>query len=249
MSKFQLTDKSKLWIKRICVIVSFAACLLAMWFVGKPLVTYIREPERFREWVNSQGLWGRLAYIGMTVLQILLAFIPGEPFEIAGGYAFGAVEGTGLCLLGIFIGSMLTFLLVRLFGMKIAEVFFSKEKLQNLKFLKTSEKKEMLFLIIYMIPGTPKDILGYYAGLTDMSWGTWALIAFFGRIPSVITSTIAGSKLGDKDYFTAIIIFAITLFISLLGLLAYNKTVNRHKEKNTAANAQDTPETDKEEKE
>lgn len=246
MKKIRLTDKNKLRIKRICVIVSFVLCLLVMWKIGKPLVKFASEPELFRQWVDNKGIWGRLAYIGMTVLQVLLAFIPGEPFEIVGGYAFGPVEGTVLCLIGIFIGSSLTFLLVRLFGMKIAEVFFPKEKLQSLKFLKTSQKKEILFLIIYILPGTPKDMLGYYVGLTDMTYGTWALISFFGRIPSVITSTLGGSKLGEKDYFSALIILIITLAISLAGLLIYKKICEKHQSrKQNKENANDTDKGDR----
>ena len=38
--------------------------------VGRPLVKFASEPEKFRIWVDSNGFWGRLAYIGMMILQI-----------------------------------------------------------------------------------------------------------------------------------------------------------------------------------
>ena len=66
--------------------------------VGRPLVRYVSEPESFRLWVNAHGAMGRLAYALIVIFQVFLALIPGEPFEILGGYAFGAVEGTLLCL-------------------------------------------------------------------------------------------------------------------------------------------------------
>jgi hypothetical protein len=46
--------------------------------------------------VDSKGVWARIAYMGMVIIQVMIALIPGEPFEIAAGYAFGALEGTVL---------------------------------------------------------------------------------------------------------------------------------------------------------
>ena len=78
------------------VLAMAAICLMA----GKPMLALLSDPERFRDWVDERGLWGRAAFVGMMSLQIIAAMIPGEPLEIAAGYAFGAAEGTALCLLG-----------------------------------------------------------------------------------------------------------------------------------------------------
>ena len=78
------------------------------------------------------------------------------------------------------------------------------------------------------MPGTPKDMLCYFAGLTDMKPGVWALISSLGRIPSVITSTIGGDALGTKNYWFAIGVFAVTLLFSAVGLLLYNYICKKH---------------------
>lgn len=80
-------------------------CVLACSLLGAPILRLVSDPESFRRWVDGHGFWGRLAYMGMVILQICAAFIPGEPLEIAGGFAFGAVEGTLLCLAASAIGS------------------------------------------------------------------------------------------------------------------------------------------------
>ena len=77
------------------VLAMAAICLMA----GKPMLALLSDPDRFRDWVDERGLWGRAAFVGMMSLQIIAAMIPGEPLEIAAGYAFGAAEGTALCLL------------------------------------------------------------------------------------------------------------------------------------------------------
>ena len=200
-------------------------CLL----IGRPLLHYAAEPEAFRLWVEQHGLLGPLAYMLMVIVQVIVAMIPGEPLEILGGYAFGAVEGTLLCLLGGTIGSVIVFALVRHFGMKLVDAFFSREKLREIRFLQRSSRRNYLFLLIFMIPGTPKDLLCYFAGLTDMKWPELVLICSLGRLPSVITSTVGGNALGEESYVLAIVVFAVTLGISMAGLMIYNHVCKRNK--------------------
>ena len=216
--------------------VLFAAALIAALLliaalgvlVGVPLVRFASEPEHFRDWVDARGIWGRLAYIGMVLFQILIALIPGEPFEIVGGYAFGAVEGTLLCLAASTAGSILVFLLVRRFGMRLVGVFFSRDKLNSLRFLRSTPKRDFLFLLIFMLPGTPKDLLSYFAGLTDIRFPVWLLICSFGRIPSIITSIVGGDALGEGNYTYSILVFAVTLAVSGVGLFVYNQICLKH---------------------
>ena len=67
---------------------------LVCWFVGEPFLQLVSEPEQLRAWVKAGGPWAKLAFVGMMALQIVIAFIPGEPLEIGAGYAFGPIEGT-----------------------------------------------------------------------------------------------------------------------------------------------------------
>ena len=106
-----------------------------------------------------------------------------------------------------------------------------REKLEKLKFLQSSPKRDALFWLIFTVPGTPKDLLCYFAGLTDLSWGKWLLLCTVGRLPSVLTSTIGGSALGVKDYQFAILVFAVTLAVSGVGLLIYRAVCRRHERK------------------
>lgn len=221
-----MTRRQLVGIAVVCIAV--VASALIMWLVGAPLVRFASEPEKFRAWVDGHGFGGRIAYIGMVIFQVVIALIPGEPFEIAAGYAFGAVEGTLLCILASTLGSVAVFLLVRRFGVRLVEVFFSKDKLKSVRFLKSTPKRDMLFLIIFMIPGTPKDLLSYVAGLTDIRFPVWLMICSLGRIPSIITSTVGGNALGTQNYWFAIAVFAATMAVSGVGLLIYNRICKRH---------------------
>lgn len=228
----ELTQKQQKRLGVTLLVIAVLLLVLLSWAVGRPLVRFASEPERFRAWVDSKGVWARIAYMGMVIIQVMIALIPGEPFEIAAGYAFGALEGTVLCVAASAIGSMLVFGLVRRFGIRLVEIFFSKEKLRSLRFLRASPKRDYLYLLVFMIPGTPKDLLCYFAGLTDIRFPVWLIICSLGRVPSIITSTIGGSALSTKNYWFAVGVFAVTLALSGLGLLAYNALRRRHGEKN-----------------
>ena len=224
-----ISEKKKKWIAAGLLALLVLIVAGAWRFVGAPLMRFLSDPDALRNWVEAQGWYSRLAFIGMVIFQVIIAFIPGEPFEIAAGYAFGAVEGTLLSIAGAAIGSTITFWLVRRFGMRLVRIFFSEEKINSVKFLKTSSARMYLFLVIYMIPGTPKDLLGYFAGLTDLPFPVFCLICTLGRIPSVVTSTVGGNALGTRSYGAAIVVFAFTLAISALGLALYNWICKKHK--------------------
>ncbi len=210
------------------VLFTLALVCVACWAIARPMVKSVSEPEEFRIWVNSNGILGRIAYVGMVILQIIAAFLPGEPFEMVAGYAFGAVEGTMLCLGASAIGSILVLLFARKYGMRFVSLFFKKEQIEKVKFLKSSPKRIFLFSVIFILPGTPKDLLCYFAGITDIKLWKLIVICSFGRIPAIVTSTIGGDALGTKSYLLALVVFVTTVVISLAGAFIYKIISDKH---------------------
>lgn len=222
--------------KKILSLVILGTVLIAMTILvlifKNELFNLIKNPADFRKWVEDKGFFARVIYILLVIFQVVVAVIPGEPFEVAAGYAFGALEGTLLSVFAITSGGVIVFLLVKIFGVKMAELFFSREKISSLSFLKTSKKKLIIIFFIMLIPGTPKDLVCYYAGLTDMKLYEWIYISLFARIPSIVTSTVSGNFLGVKSYLKAIILMVITSVICIGGMLLYYKiTKNKEEEK------------------
>ena len=223
-----LTDRQKKWIAGTGVFLFLVLSALVCWFAGRPLIRFVREPERFQAWVDAQGVRAPLLFVGMVVLQIVVAIIPGEPLEIAAGYAFGALEGTLLCLIGALVGRVAVFLLVRRFGVRAVEVFFPLEKVQSLRFLQNEKKLTFWVFFLFFLPGTPKDVLCYIVGLTKLPLRSWIIISTIAPIPSIITSTLGGSALGMGRYTFAAAVFGATLAISAAGLLVYRRVSRRN---------------------
>ena len=178
--------------------------------------------EGLRDYIRSFGAAGWLVFLVLQILQVFIALIPGELLESAAGFVFGPIVGTLLCYAGIVIASSLVFALTRKFGIKLVEVFVSREKINQLRFLNTEKKRDLLIFLAFFIPGTPKDLLTYFVGLTEIKFRTFLAISLVARIPSVVTSTFGGHLLGVGDYISAIIVYAATAIVSILGMVGYN---------------------------
>ena len=216
------------WLGAVVIFLTF--CLLVGWYIGIPMIRMAREPQTFRLWVDSHGVLGRIAFVAMVFVQVLVAFIPGEPVELLAGYAFGVVEGSLLTLAGFLLGSWLIFALVRRFGVRLVEVFFPKNKIAELGFLKNPKKARVLAFILMCVPGTPKDFLSYFAGLTPLTLGQWLGIVAIARLPSLLTSTITGAAAGQKNYLLSAVMLSLTLVMSFAGVLYYRRLTRMERE-------------------
>ena len=109
-------------------------------------------------------------------------------------------------------------------------MFFPLEKLNELKFLKNERRLTFWVFLVFFLPGTPKDVLCYFVGLTKLPLKTWVLVSAVARIPSIVTSTVGGDALGMQNYTFAAAVFAATLVISGAGLLLYRAICRRQEE-------------------
>lgn len=208
-------------------------CILG-YYIGRPLVHFVSEPEKFQLWVEEKGILGVLAFMGMNILQVLLAVIPGGPFEIGAGYAFGVVKGSLICDIAMTIASVIIFLFVKKFGLRFVELFVSKEKIESVKFLKSSKRSESIIFLLFLVPGTPKDLLSYLVGLTDMKLSHWIFICGVGRLPAIFLSALSGSALSSARYHLAIILIAAIIMLYVVGIILYRIHNKRAAEKNSA---------------
>lgn len=200
---------------------------LLTWLFTATFAPHMESTESFRAFLDTFGWKGRLILFGLQCAQIVLALIPGEIIELGAGYAYGAIEGTLICLSGVALSSAGIFLLVKKVGVSLVETIISREKILEFRFINTEKKLKRLVFLLFFIPGTPKDAFTYLVALTDMKLSTFLTLTLIARIPSVVSSTISGQFLGQKDYLTAIIVYAITAVISIIGYLIYSAIKKR----------------------
>ncbi|MEE1198163.1 MAG: VTT domain-containing protein [Acutalibacteraceae bacterium] len=218
-------DKKRKIFAVISVFVLLALMGLATWFVYGWLSSF--SQEGFRDYIRSFGILGPFVMLLIQFLQVFIALIPGEFVETAAGFAFGPVFGTLICYIGVAAASSVVFLLTRRFGIRLVEVFTTPDKINELRFINTEKKRNYLIFFLFFIPGTPKDLLTYFVGLTDIKLGSFLIISLIARIPSVLSSTFGGHLLGIGQYWDAVLLYVITGAVSLAGLAVYNKLIKR----------------------
>lgn len=216
--------------RRIVAVVSVVLLLALMiagtLLIGKPLLQFMDDPAGFRSWAEKTP-WGRLILAGIMALQVVISLIPGGVVEIAAGTCYGGFVGGLLCLAGAAVGSSLVFLLVRRFGLPLVEAFVSREKIASLSFLQNTDRVYGLLFLLYLIPGTPKDVFNYVVGLLPINLRSFLLLSTLARAPAIFATTFCGDALIAGDYLQAGLVFAATMFCSLAGILFYRWLVKR----------------------
>lgn len=219
--------------KKVAIIAGLTAVIVAFIIVyllfGKELWAFVSDADGFRNWLSQYGRWGEVIFVGIRAFQTVVKIIPAEPLEIGAGYVFGTWWGLLWCMLGTEIGSAVIIILTKVFGMKMVEVFVSKEKLESFGFLNNQKRLGVTLFIVYLIPGTPKDVITYIIGLTPMKLWVFLILTGIARIPSIVTSTMCGEALGVRNWTAAIVIYAVTAVASIIGIYLYKKMNDKAK--------------------
>lgn len=209
----------------ICVLILLIVVIICLIPVIKTLTTPKGQQE-FKKIVKNAGIFGILLIFGLQIVHAFLLVIPVEPVEILAGMCYGSIGGTIFILISSSITSISIYTLVRKYGKKFVYNFFSKEKVEKIEKSKVFQNPhiiEEIMLVLFLIPGTPKDFLVYIAGLLPIKPLNFILIATIGRFPSIISSTIVGENLIAGDWKTSIIIYTITFIIVGIAIVLINK--------------------------
>jgi uncharacterized membrane protein YdjX (TVP38/TMEM64 family) len=167
-------------------------------FVTK-IAENLQHREEFRRYLQSWGPWAPLAFITVQAVQVVIAPIPGEFTGVIGGFLFGTFRATIYSTFGLTLGSAMAFLAARIVGLPLVKLIVKPETLGKLHFV-TEFRGEIAALILFMIPGFPKDILSYLLGLSPMSFLTFLVVCGLGRIPGTLMLAYGGSAFYKAEW-------------------------------------------------
>lgn len=224
-----MKKNKKVKIIKVILLILFLLLLVGLIIYLMPVMKKISTREgqiEFKEKIEDAGPVGVVILLGLQIAQIFLIVLPGEPLEILAGMCYGSIYGTIFIFASVFLTTTIIFFLVKRYKKRFLYEFFSKEKIdkiENSKIFKNPKKAEMIFAILFLIPGTPKDLLVYLGGLFNIKPLRFILISTFVRFPSVISSTMAGDSLIQGKWQMSLIIYAITFVITGIILFIINK--------------------------
>lgn len=215
-------------IKLIALIITIAILIIATIYMI-PVIKQINTPEgqaEFKEKITNSGITGMLILFGLELAQVVLAILPGEPVELLAGICFGPIWGTIFLIISVFIVTAMIYFFVKKYGRDFIYEFFPKEKvnkLENSKLFKDTQKIETVMALLFLIPGTPKDLLVYIGGLLPIKESRFLAIATLLRFPSIISSTIVGSKIMDGNVKIIVMVYVATFILAGLVIWLVNK--------------------------
>ncbi|MCX7774276.1 MAG: TVP38/TMEM64 family protein [Clostridia bacterium] len=222
--------KNKTKLKYILGITAAVVLMVVLTILLTPAVTeLVSDPKHFEGFIHSYGNLSILVFLGFQILQVVIAAIPGEFIQIAGGYIFGSIMGTVYSVMGILIGAVIAFFAARFLGVKLVSKLLSEKSVEKFNFLLNTRKSEIIIFVLFLIPGLPKDILVYIAGLSPIKPLRFFSIYTVARLPGLVGSSIIGANIQSQNYLVAIIVFIVSCLLFFGGLLARELILNKLK--------------------
>lgn len=211
-----MEKKSRRQVIVYCIL--FVGLIVGITAVLFPYVERLSDPQFqkvIEAWIDKMGVIGFLIVLGIQILQVVIAYIPGETVEIFSGALYGTMGGLFICLFGCMIASTIIFSLSKRYGKPLLYTLFDKEKVKGWKWLQDSRKYLMVTFILFFVPGTPKDMLTYIVGITNMGVGEFLGIPTLARIPSILSSTMIGSTIRQGEWEISLFVFLVTGIIGI----------------------------------
>lgn len=217
-------------VKKISLILKLVA--LGVIIVGVPLYIFFFHHEILEDAANLRSVeqWllqykkeSALIYIGAQILQIIICVIPGQALQVAAGYLYGFWLAFALSIIGAFIGSVIVFYIAQFLGHDAMHILFGERKIMEMLDKINSKKGMLAVFVIFLIPGIPKDLCTYAAGISKMRIKPFLIISLIARSPGMMCSIAIGKQLMRGNYHYAIIIAAIVVVLFIIGFFFRDK--------------------------
>lgn len=197
-----------------------------------PAVTQlISRPEDFKQFILAYGSKSILIFMIIQALQVIVAAVPGELVQVAGGYIYGIWLGSLYSLIGIVCGSIIVFYISRILGYPVLKRLISPSRSEQFSFFLHTHRAEIITFVLFLIPGIPKDILTYLGGLTPVQPARFIIIAAAARLPGIFISSYIGASIGANQYVKVGIVSLAAVLLFLLGFVYQDKIIARLKAK------------------
>ncbi|MCI8609149.1 MAG: TVP38/TMEM64 family protein [Firmicutes bacterium] len=222
-------------VKRLFISILKVAVLLAI-VIGIPLYIFFCQKDllaSFKDYHDVVAFLQRyetesiFVYIGLQVLQIVISVIPGQVFQMAAGFLYGFWAALLYAMIGAIIGTAISYYLAKILGRDFLHLFFGEEKMSYYVARLNSKQAYTIVFLLYLIPGIPKDMVSYAAGVSEMRFKPFLLLSVVGRLPGMIGCLLMGMFLYQENYIALGVVSVIAVIAFLLCIL-FRKKINSY---------------------
>lgn len=180
------------WLRLLVVLIIAAALSAPLVILRAPIARAFTERDHLVAEIRGAGPWGPLVLIGLSVVQTIVAPIPGQAINFVGGYLFGLGPGLLYSWAGLVLGSTLAMVLARYAGRPLAERIVGRTRLAKVDALARGRGLRFFFLF-FLIPGLPDDVLCFVAGFTPLPLRVLVLLSATARLPGLLGAVWLGA--------------------------------------------------------
>ena len=218
--------------KRILAYLKFA--LLLIFLIGVPVFLYLKfgadvfskdSAGRLLSYLRANKKTAFLLIIAIQAIQVIICILPGQPIQFASSYMFGILPGFLLSIVGAVIGTAVSFYLSKILGRDMINILFDKDKVDDYHRKLNSGRGLSLVMLIYLIPGVPKDLVSYVAGISDMKFRPFILVSTVARSPGMIGSLLLGHFFGRQNYMAISVTSVIVAVLVIIFILKRNSII------------------------
>lgn len=196
----------------------------------------LSDQEMVSAYIQSFGLLSPLALGVGQYLQVIIAFIPGHVFVLAGGYVYGFGLGLVLNMLFVVTASQLAFFLAKKAGRPLVGKFVDAKTLDKWQAI-ADNRGITFFTIAFILPVFPSDAMNFVAGLSGMSGRKFLIANFFGRLPSVTTMSFIGAYGIEFSNTAWGILLAVVVMVYVVGRYTILQIERQHTAREAAAHS------------
>jgi uncharacterized membrane protein YdjX (TVP38/TMEM64 family) len=223
----------------VILLAATALLLAVMAMLFRPLTRLASDPKKMRLFVRSRGGMGFAAFLGIQILQGFLP-IPLELTTIAGGYIFGKVQGCAIAVCAVLISTSVIFMATKIFGGRLVDLFIPPQRRKKVRWFRNEKVRDTVTVLIFLIPGTPKRLFVFTAGLVPQDFKRFLFLSTAARVPALLICSFGGGALGNGDYHLGVALLVTAALLAAGGFAVYRSLV-RQKEISPAQDSKKLP--------
>lgn len=212
----------------LCRLMLIAGTPILLWEARHPIAamwSWFSNRDAVEASMHQLGFWGPVVLFVLFVLQVFLAFIPGQALMVASGFLYGFWGGFLLSWISLVVGGEIAFVLARRYGRTFAEKWISTDVLA--KWDRTSKGQGITFFAITLVmPLVPNDAMCYVAGLGKISRIRFSIANLLGRGLACALTSAAGAFGGNIPLPGWVILIGICVAIGLAWIVIRSRNLH-----------------------
>ena len=216
-------------VKIISAVVSVVLLSLLVWFmfsgdnriIIQQLIHSDLTSDEMIELIRSFGIRGSITLSLLSMMEVVIPFLPEEPVQVLAGMGYGIWHGALICLSGIVLGNTIIYIACKIFGKSSVERVHQKSVEVDFEKMRSSKKIALLIMLLYILPAVPLGVICLFACSLNLKYPRYFLLTTLGSIPSILVGVALGHMATATSWIVSVMVFAI--IVVLIVIFAINK--------------------------